>query len=148
MRMVTWDLPEPRGPLMPSLLPPPAQAMPRHGVHLIVPIHYPIKGDDDLLQTVQDQQQSLARTLGIDESFAGVPYHRAYEHVFQLIHLERAMRARVPAGQSDRDLVGMIKCAAIDVFNVSEDYVDKLRKGISKCRRGERANVRWHRRHR
>lgn len=146
MTLVTWDLPEPQGPLLPTLLPPGAQAMPRHGVQLVVPIHYPLKGDDDLLHKVQEQQQMLARTLGIDETFAGVPHHEPYDYIFRLIHLDRAMRARVPAGRSVRGLVGLIERAAMDVLKISKDYFDKLCKGMRKCLRGERAEVSWHRR--
>jgi hypothetical protein len=120
--------------------------MPRHGVHLILPIHYPVKGADDLVHLVQDQQRQMASILGIDDSFAGVPYHGAYEHVFRLIHLELSMRVRVLVGKSNRGLVGMIKRAAVDVLGVKEDYVAKLHDDIKRCRRGERSRASWHRR--
>ena len=38
--MTTWDVPDPQGPLLPSPLPPGSAALPRHGLHLIVPLHY------------------------------------------------------------------------------------------------------------
>jgi hypothetical protein len=143
MRLITWDLPEPQGPFLPSTVPPLAQAMPQHGVHLVLPIHYPVMRDDALLQVVQEQQQTLASSLGIDESFAGVPHHEVYDHIFRLLHLERAMRARVRPGQSLRGLVDTIRQATVKELDISEGYFDKLRKGINNCHRGRRAHVSW-----
>jgi hypothetical protein len=142
-RLVTWDLPEPQGPLMPSLLPPQAQAMPPHGVHLVLPLHYPVKGDDALLQLVQDEQRKLASSLQIEASFAGVPHHEAYEQMFRLLHLERAMWARRSPGQSDRGLVDLISRAAFKVLGVSAERFKKLRNAGNKCRRGKRVQVSW-----
>jgi len=143
MRLITWDLPEPQGPFLPSTVPPRAQAMPQHGVHLVLPIHYPVMRDDALLQVVREQQQTLASSLGIDGSFAGVPHHEVYDLFLRLSFLERAMRARVRPGQSILGLVDMIRRAAVKVLGISEGYFDKLRKGMNNCHRGRRAQVSW-----
>jgi hypothetical protein len=142
-RLMTWDLPEPQGPFLPSAVPPWAQAMPQHGVHLVVPIHYPVQGNDALLKLVQEQQQALASRLGIDGSFAGLPHYGVYDQIFRLRHLQQAMQARLHPEQSPRGLVDMIKRAAVEVLPVTEGYFDKLNKGMKRCLRGERAKVSW-----
>ena len=62
------------------------------GVHLVVPLHYPLQGDDGLLRQVFDCQRQAARDLGIDESLADLPHYRAYATLFDVLHLERAIR--------------------------------------------------------
>src|SRR5438034_9945353 len=59
LSMVTWDLPDPHRPLLPNPLPAGATAVPGHGIHLVLPLHYPLQGDDDLIrQVVRWQQQA------------------------------------------------------------------------------------------
>ena len=59
--MATWDLPEPQGPLIPALLPANAPAMPSHGLHIFLPIHFPLTGADSLLSEIQEEQVRLAK---------------------------------------------------------------------------------------
>ena len=49
-KMLTWDLPEPQGPLLPAPVTADTSAMPKHGLHFVLPIHYPLTGTDDLLR--------------------------------------------------------------------------------------------------
>ncbi len=107
---------------------------------LYVPIHYPLRGDDDLQQRVAEYQWQQVAALGIDPSFAGNTHYERYDRVFRLLHLECAARSRfdtAPAG-----LVGRIETAATDVLGLSLERVQRLRKIVSACRRGRRASAR------
>ena len=53
--LASWDLPQPQGPLIPSHLPPGSPALPRHGLHIILPIHYALTGDDNLLDRIRSE---------------------------------------------------------------------------------------------
>jgi hypothetical protein len=109
-------------------------------VWLYVPIHYPLRGDDDLQQRVAEYQWQQVAALGIDPSFAGNTHYERYDRVFRLLHLECAARSRfdtAPAG-----LVGRIETAATDVLGLSLERVQRLRKIVSACRRGRRASAR------
>jgi hypothetical protein len=99
--------------------------------------------NDALLQLVQEQQRTLASSLGIDVSFAGIPHHAVYDQIFRLLHLERAVRARFGPGEPPLGWVGIFRRAAVEALDISEEYFDKLRKGQNKCLAGERAMVSW-----
>jgi hypothetical protein len=138
--LASWDLPIPQGPLMPNMLPTDALAQPRGGVQLHVPTGFPLEGDDNLHAQIVQAQHREAMRAELDESRAGTPRSVVYGRMFQLIHLERAVRSRfdtAPAG-----LVGRIETAATDVLGLSLERVQRLRKIVSACRRGRRASVR------
>jgi hypothetical protein len=141
--LATWDLPDPQGPLLPNLFPAGAPATPAHGVHLVVPLHYPLQGDDGLLRQVFDCQRQAARELGVDESLAGLPHHQAYATLFDVLHLERAIRARLTGRPRPPGLVSRVEAAVAAGLGVSTDAVIKSRKAIAACLRGERARVGW-----
>lgn len=136
----TWDLPVPQGPLLPNPLPASSPAHPRHGVHLFVPIHYPLQGDDDLLRRVRDEQRAQAADLGIDLSFGGLAHPETHAYLVRLQHLERAIRARFP-GHRPRGLIDHIEEAAAVVLSLSTDRVRRLRIDLAACRRGHRTRV-------
>ena len=102
--IATWDLPLPQGPLLPSPLPAGAPALPVHGVHLILPVHYPLKGDDDLLELILGQQRALAEELGLDSAVAGLPHHRIYASILEVVHLERTITHRYAGARRPRGL--------------------------------------------
>jgi hypothetical protein len=136
--MASWDLPEPQGPLLPNPLPPEAPALPRHGVHLIIPVHYPLTGDDDLLRQILQQQRGLAAELGLPPTAAGLAHYRAYATALEVLHWERVIISRIGPRQTRRGSVGFIKDAIAEALGISVDQVDKWRRAISACRRGRR----------
>jgi hypothetical protein len=141
--MATWDLPEPQGPLLPNPLLPGAPALPAHGIHLVLPLHYPLQGDEDLLRQVYEFQRQAVRDLGLNESLAGLPHHKAYATMFQIIHLERTARSRLPGGRVFRGFVTHLEGALAGHLGCSIDQVQKYRKAISACRRGRRDRIAW-----
>jgi hypothetical protein len=141
-QMTTWELPAPQGPLLPNPLPPGAPALPARGVHLVVPPHYPLQGDDGLLQQVLDLQRQAAREQGLDESLAGLPHYRAYAHMLEVLHLERSIRARL-AGRPLPGFVTRMEEAIAAALGASLAQVRKLRKASAACLRGQRARVAW-----
>jgi hypothetical protein len=142
IRMTTWELPDPQGPLLPNPLPPGSPALPLHGVHLVLPLHYPLQGDDELLRQVLEMQRQSARTLGLDDSLAGLPHYKANAAMFDVIHLERVIRARCRPPYP-RGLVSRIEEAVAAELGSSLARVRKLRKAISACRQGRRASMQW-----
>ncbi|MDB5311567.1 MAG: hypothetical protein JWO38_5769 [Gemmataceae bacterium] len=139
-RLVTWDLPDPQGPLLPDPLPAGAPARPAHGVHLYVPIHYPLQGDDDLLRRVREFQRQQAIELGLAPGFGAIAHHAQYAQMFRLIHLDRAVRSRF-AGRIPRGLVSAIEAAAAASLGISGESVRRLRNWVRICRAGQRATI-------
>jgi hypothetical protein len=141
--LATWDLPAPQGPLLPNPLPPGSQAVPTHGVHLILPLHYPLQGDDDLLRQIFNFQRQAVRDLGLNESLAGLPHHKGYASLFDVLHLERAIRARLLPGRTVRGFATCLEKAIAAGLRTSLAQVQKCRKAISACLRGRRSRVSW-----
>ena len=139
--LATWDLPVPQGPLVPNLLPPHSPAFPRHGVHITLPMYYPLTGDDEMLAEVLRLQQEAARALGVGPSAAGLPHHQAYAQLLDVLHLERAVRSRFPGPKPPRGLATRIVAAGVTCLELSEDQVTRYRKAIARCLRGERDQV-------
>lgn len=106
-----------------------------------MPGYYPLTGANDLMSEVLRIQQKVARDLGMDRSAAGLPRHGAYAQMLDVLHLERAIRARFP----DRAPVGFVSritSALAENINIDADRVRKYRQAIARCRRGDRAKVR------
>jgi hypothetical protein len=139
--MATWDLPEPQGPFFPSLLPPGAPALPRHGVHIILPLHYPLTHDDDLLRQILAFQRGLAARCGLDHTAAGLPHHEAYATILEIVHWERVITGRYGGGPRRRGFVGLVVEAVAEAIGREENLVEKWRKAVSACRRGKRSRV-------
>ena len=139
--MMTWDLPEPQGPLIPALMEPGATAMPRHGLHIVLPTHYPLTGEDLLLKEIQNQQLQIAREANLDPSIAGLPHFEAYGSLFEVHHLESTIRRRY--GQRGGGFVKQMENAIAAALRIDASYVQKLRKGISAILRGKRSSIRW-----
>ncbi len=143
MTMLTWDLPEPQGPLLPASGTADSPAMPKHGLHLVLPLHYPFAGTDDLLRQIRQQQVYLARDLGVDTSMAGLPHYEAYGQMLEVHLLELAIRSRYGKPGRRRGIVTVMEVAMAETLKRSVDQVQKLRKAISACRAGKRSSVRW-----
>jgi hypothetical protein len=144
--LATWEMPEPQGPLLPSPVLPAALSLPRHGVHLVLPLHYPLQGDDGLLRQVFALQQQFAREQGLDDSLAGLPHYKSYAGMFDVLHLERTVRSRLGANHPPRGFVSRMEEAIADTLGSSLEQVRKFRKAITACRKGHRARVAWLRR--
>jgi hypothetical protein len=142
IRLSSWDLPDPQGPLLPDPLPPGSPAVPTHGIHLVLPLHYPLQGDDNLIQQILNFQRQAARQLGLDESLAGLPHFQAYAALFDVLHLERVIRSRL-TGSRPAGFVTAMEQAIASALECSLASVQKSRKGISACLRGRRARVAW-----
>lgn len=142
-KMLTWDLPEPQGPLLPAPVAADAAAMPRHGLHIVLPIHYALTGTDDLLAQIRQQQVSLARDLGLDTTVAGLPHYEAYGQMLEIQLLELTIRSRYGKPGRRRGLVTVMEAAMAETLGRSVDQVQKLRKAITACRAGRRSSVRW-----
>lgn len=143
MGMLTWDLPQPQGPLLPAPVTADSPAMPKHGLHIVLPLHYPLTGTDDLLRQIRQQQVYLARDLGVDTSMAGLPHYEAYGQMLEVHLLELAIRSRYGKPGQRRGLVTVMEAVMAETLKRSVDQVQKLRKAISACRAGKRASVRW-----
>ena len=142
LRMATWDLPLPQGPLLPAPLPAAAAAAPTHGIHLVLPIHYRIQDNDGLVDKILDLQEQAVRQLGIDPSFAGLPHSEAYGQMFEILHLERAIRSRERPGNTLHGHGLTMEAAMESCTGAKVATVQKYRTAISACLRGERGKIR------
>ena len=142
-RMLTWDLPEPQGPMLPSPIPTDAPAMPKHGLHFVLPTHYPLTGTDDLLHQFQEQQASLAKEQGLDTTMAGLPHFEAYGQMLEVDLLERTILSRYGKPKRPRGLVTVMERSIAEALGLSAHQVQKLRKAIAACRKGKRSTVKW-----
>lgn len=138
-RLITWELPDPQGPLLPNFLPE-GPARPAHGVHVFLPLHYPLQGDDDLLGRVREFQRQQALELGLPSAFAGVAHHAQYAQMFRLMHLDRAVRGRF-GGRPPRGIVSALEAAASHL-GIGAESVRRLWKWIRICHRGGRQTIR------
>ena len=141
--MLTWDLPQPQGPMFPAQLPADAPAMHKHGLHLVLPIHYPLTGTDDLLQQIRHQQAQLARENGLDPSIAGLPHFEVYGQMLEVDLLEMTIRSRYGSPGRRGGFVTAMEHTIAETLRISVSQVQRLRKGISACRRGKRSSVLW-----
>jgi hypothetical protein len=141
-QMATWDIPVPQGPLLPNQLPIGSPATPKHGVHVYLPIHYPIQEKDYLVQQILDFQRQAARRLQIDESFAGIAHSEIYGKLFEIIHLETAIRSRIGSDESLYGRMQAVEEAIAKSVHIGIDTLQSYRKAIARCRAGGRSKVR------
>ena len=143
MSMATWYLPQPQGPLIPAPIRPNSPAMPKHGLHIVLPIHYPLLSSDRLLFEIQRLQARFAKEAGLDTSVAGLPHHQAYGQLFEAEHIERTVRSRYSHRSHNRGFVLAIEHAISDVLGIGDNHARRLRKAISACKRGKRDSISW-----
>ncbi len=139
-QLVTWELPNPQGPLLPNSLPE-GPACPTHGIHLYLPLHYPLQGDDDLLRQVREFQRQQAISLQLPQELGGIAHHAQYAQMFRLIHLERAVRGRFQNGLPHGG-VSAVEASAANYLDISLESVRRLRTWILACQRGDRHTIR------
>jgi hypothetical protein len=142
-RMMTWDLPEPQGPMLPAVLSTDSPAMPKHGLHMVLPIHYPLTGTDDLLHQIREQQAHLAQEYGLDTSMAGLPHFEVYGQMLEVDLLEKTIRSRCGKPGRRRGLVTTMESVIAVTLGRSLAQIQKLRKGIAACRAGKRSQIKW-----
>ena len=141
MRLATWDLPEPQGPMQPDF--PCGDALTRtpDAIRIYLPPHYPLIGDDDIQRQISDWQRQKLKDRGISPSLAGLPHHDSYGQLFRVIHVERTIRSRFGI-KPPHGLAEHIIHAAAMFLKISPDRVRTIRNTINRCRRGERDGIR------
>jgi hypothetical protein len=141
--LASWDLPCPQGPLLPNPLPPGSCAIPSQGIQNIVPSHFHLQGNDDLERTIVQQQQESMAENGIAIGFGVGGHHEAYWQILQVRHIETTVSRRYGNARRGSGLVVSMEVAIAAALSCSVPHVQRLRKGISRCLRGERASVSW-----
>ena len=134
-----WHLPLPQGPLLPSPLPAGAPAEPR-GVRIILPLHYPLQGTDDLLRQVADIQRRDAIQAGLPAGMFPVQHAEQHAQMFRLIHLELAVRSRF-TGPAPRGFATALNSCAADELGIDLSSARRLRLWVNQCRDGRRATI-------
>jgi hypothetical protein len=127
--LATWDLPLPRGPLLPD----PRPSGPRGRLLLDLPAWFPFEGSDGLaaeLRYLRPQGQIQLDHAALYASMLGVDF------------IERAMIARAPdPARPPPGWVKLVIDALADALEISPEHARALRKAISACRRGHRDSV-------
>jgi len=139
--LVDWHLPLPQGPFLPSLHPAGAIAEPRHGIRIILPIHYPLLGDDALVLRITEMQTQAAKVAGVPAGIGPITHYGQYAKMFRLFHIETAMESRF-SGEPPRGYATKLGYAAAAELEVVPATVRRLRKWIEVCRSGGRAEIR------
>jgi hypothetical protein len=139
-QLVTWELPEPQGPLLPVPRTQNPAFMPQHGLQFFVPTHYSVSSTDTLQSKIRHQQIRLAHEHQVDSSSAGMSHSEVYGHMLEIVHLERTIASRYPKRYR---AVQAIERAAAAVLGYKLEYVRKLRRAISACRRGKKDSISW-----
>jgi len=135
-----WDLPLPQGPLLPSGLPNGAVAEPRHGIRIILPLHYPLLGDDQLLRGIADMQRAAALENDLPAGLASIKHYVQHAQMFRLIHLESVLRSRF-LNETPYRFVTVLTSAASCELGVEPGTVKRLRNWIRVCRNGRRDTI-------
>ena len=141
--MVTWDLPVPRGPVLPAAGQPTLECDPAGMLTLVVPFFYPLLGDDSLPVAIYRRQKADVRQKGLDPDLAGLTHYKAYGHMLAVAHLEQVIMNRYGHGKHPYGVVSQVEEALHHVLGVGLDQIKKFRKAISACRRGKRAGLKW-----
>ena len=115
--------------------------MPHHGLHIVLPTHYPLTSNDLLLAEIRRQQQQIAAETNLDAGIAGLPHFDAYGRLFEVYHLETIIRTRY--GKRGGGFMGQMENALAHAIRANVSYVQKLRKGISAILRGKRSSIEW-----
>ncbi len=126
IELADWHLPNPQGPLLLDGLPARAPASPDHGVHIIVPMHYPLPGDNELLRIVKTTQRQAAADLGLPAHAAGVSHHELYAQIFRIDLFESVLRSRWP-DKPPKGAAGLIERAGGAVLGISAPSTRRLR---------------------
>jgi len=139
IELITWDLPNPQGPMFPNVLPKDSVARPSHGVEVYIPNYFLLKGSDDLFLQARELQGLNANSQGIDASFAGNSHYETYGQMFRIMLIEKAIRQRfetLPRGAVDR-----IERSAAAALDLGIERVRCLRKWITRCQKGQRIHI-------
>jgi hypothetical protein len=139
--MATWDLPMPQGPLIPALMSRSAPSMPKHGLHIVLPVHYPLTRDDLLVEQIRFEQEQIAAEAGLDLSIAGLSHFDSYGKMFEVYHLESIVHQRY--GRKGGGFVLTLENCLADHFGVALTQLQKWRNAISAIRRGKRSRIPW-----
>lgn len=138
--LVDWQLPEPQGPLVPNPLPLGSPAQPKHGVHIFLPMHYPLQGNDQLLRKIAQSQRQLAIQDDLPAGIAAIAHHELHAQMIRLSHLETTLRERF-RDKVPRGFVTIFRQVAANQLHVKESHIERLRKWIKACQNGKRNTI-------
>jgi hypothetical protein len=139
-RIVTWDWVMPQGPFISDPLPNDAVARPSHGVLIMLPSAYPLKGDDDLQGQIRRFQMQQAEVQGIPKELVALEHHELYAQFAKLIHLDTVLRSRF-SDRPPRGYITHLAALSADFLGVSSETTSNYWKWIRSCRKGGRSSI-------
>jgi hypothetical protein len=138
--LVTWDLPEVRGPhWAPELAPDDMRR--RGGLSVTTPWHFPVICEDGLGRLLEDEHRRQAAERGVDDEESW----QTYAGLLELYHWESVFRKRYPRHQCVRGFVTEMNSALSDILDLSTDRVQKLRKTLHALQSGKLRSLRGRR---
>ncbi|WP_149111538.1 hypothetical protein [Limnoglobus roseus] len=95
--LTTWDLPDPERLLLPNPYPT-NYGVPDtlHGVHIYVPVHYPLQKNDPLLEDIRRAQERAAVRNALPPEFAGIRHHGQLATIFLIVYVGQVLKSRFP----------------------------------------------------
>ena len=138
--LITWELPEPVGPQYPNPLPLHTSAVDHAVVHIVLPAHYPLQGNDALLAEIREHQRTLAEDQGIPDPVSSMSHYLAYGQMFEVAFWEGVLRHRFRALRL-KGFVTAMEAAIATQLGISVAQTQKHRKAITACQAGRRHSV-------
>jgi hypothetical protein len=117
--------------------------MPDQGLNLFVPMHYPMQGDDNLQLEIFKNQQRLVLQGGIDESLAGLPHYEIYGQMLEVAFVESVATTRYGSPRRPPGFVDRLNHGLSEYLKISVDHIQRLRKAVKTCRKGDRKAIKF-----
>lgn len=133
--LTTWDLPEPQGMLLPNPFPT-NYGIPDtlYGVHIYIPVHYPLQLTDGIVKQIRAAQKRAALFAGLPDTFGGIKHFQECSQILHIIYFDAILRSRftdrLPPGLSSR-IPGVLAA----YIGLSEERIRALQKKIKKSRK-------------
>lgn len=139
--LATWDLPLPQGPLVPNPLAADAASNPQTGVHVFIPVHYPLQSGEELVRDVRRSQELVARSLDLPIEAAGVTHADMFAQIFRWLLVERAVEQRLGAGRRPKGIITWLHAAAAKHLDVEAATIRRYTMWVKQCRAGGREGI-------
>lgn len=134
-RMVTWDLPEPAGPLLDGT-PKPARLLAGRAAQLAIPAHFTIRSKDsrDLRRAIANRQRIASLDAGLKANFSDARTMQTFGKIFEIEHFQRIICARYGAPPRPKGFMNRLNEALASHLQVGAAHFRDLYRRLSKLR--------------
>jgi hypothetical protein len=135
LRLVSWELPDPVGPLLPaSGLPP--HILGARGVVIGLPTHFAPANQEELPKRIASAQQDRIRRTGLDPTCLTPRAAETYAHLFEIEHYTQVVEGRYGTPPRPKGFVGRVDEALMGHLSIGQEHLRCLRKSLRAFHRG------------